>query len=84
MEKAVLSSNVQALSEIVQHEKTGILFEKGNYEDLEHRLGEMISNTDLRQTLERTPWFGFPRNRDWSEISMNLGEAYNELSNYPK
>ena len=84
MEKAVLSSNVQALSEIVQHEKTGILFEKGNYEDLAHRLGEMISNTDLRQTLGKNARVWVSENRDWSEISMNLGEAYNELSNYPK
>ena len=84
MEKAVLSSNVQALSEIVQHEKTGILFEKGNYEDLAHKLGEMISNTDLRQTLGKNARVWVSENRDWSEISTKLGEAYNELSNYPK
>jgi glycosyltransferase involved in cell wall biosynthesis len=81
MEKAVLSSNVQALSEIVQHGKTGILFEKGNCENLAHQLSEIISNKDLRHNLGKNARVWVSENRDWNEISINLSDAYNELSN---
>ena len=79
MEKAVLSSNVQALSEIVQHGKTGILFEKGNSEDLGRKLGMLISDSELRLRLGKSGRDWVVENRDWNSISESLDKAYSNL-----
>ena len=50
--KAVIASNVGALPEIVQHEKTGLLFEPGNAEDLADKI------TALYHDEERLRKFG--------------------------
>ena len=84
MEKAVLSSNVQALCEIVEHDKTGVLFEKGNSEDLATKLSVLISDVNLRERLGKNARIWVSKSRDWSEISTTLGDAYSKLSIHQK
>ena len=80
MEKAVFSSNVQALSEIVQHDETGVLFEKGNSEDLANKLSILISDKKLRERLGKNGREWVVENRDWGSISKTLAEVYDKLS----
>ncbi|WP_367104939.1 glycosyltransferase family 4 protein [uncultured Psychrobacter sp.] len=64
MKKAVLVSSVQALKEMVVEQKTGLVFEKGNINDLADKLQFLIDNEGLRQTLG-------DNGRDWVEAERN-------------
>jgi glycosyltransferase involved in cell wall biosynthesis len=79
MEKAVLSSNVQALEEIIQDNITGLLFEKGNVHDLSEKLIQLIENSNLRSQLGKEGRNWVCKQRDWSTISDTLNNVYSNL-----
>ncbi|DAC21693.1 MAG TPA: glycosyltransferase, partial [Candidatus Poseidoniales archaeon] len=79
MEKAVIASDVHALTEIVQHEFTGLLFEKGSSSSLAGVLLSLIEDPMLRSQLGHTAREWVRSERDWNAISHTLGEAYGEL-----
>ena len=58
MEKAVVVSSVRALTEMIRHEETGLVFEKGNIDSLAATLARLIDDPELRARLGRTA-------RDW-------------------
>lgn len=80
MEKAVLASNVQALSEIVIHNETGLLFTKGDSSDLAEKLACLIEDGELRTVLGKNSRSWVCENRDWKIISKELNEVYAKLS----
>lgn len=49
MEKAVVVSSVRALQEMVEHEQTGLIFEKGNVESLANVLERLVVDTRASQ-----------------------------------
>lgn len=46
----IIASNVDGIPEIVIHEKTGLLFENGNADDLYSKLEQMYQDKQLQQT----------------------------------
>ena len=80
MKKAVISSNVAALAEIVSHNENGLLFEKGDVEDLAAKLSLLIENEKLRDKLGAKARKWVEHNRDWSIICSTLVDAYEDLS----
>jgi glycosyltransferase involved in cell wall biosynthesis len=83
MEKAVIASDVHALTEIVQHEHTGLLFEKGNASSLADALLRFIDGGGLRAECGRTARTWVEKERDWSSISQTLDETYRTLLEVP-
>ena len=83
MEKAVIASDVHALTEIVQHEHTGLLFEKGNASSLADALLRFIDGGGLRAECGRTARTWVEEERDWSSISQTLDETYRTLLEVP-
>jgi glycosyltransferase involved in cell wall biosynthesis len=79
MEKAVIASNVQALSEIVIHDETGILFRKGDPSDLAEKLADLINDSELRSVLGKNSRTWVCEHRDWSKISNTLHQVYEKL-----
>lgn len=79
MEIAVLSSNVDALAEIVEDNFNGLLFEKDNSKDLAIKLEKLILNKDLRLRLGRQSRKWVLKHRDWDVISNRLHVKYNKL-----
>ncbi len=79
MEKAVIASNVQALSEIVIHHQTGLIFEKGSKSDLADKIVGLINDRMLREKLGEKARLWVCENRDWSSISRTLGDLYSRL-----
>ena len=79
MEKAVIASDVHALTEIVQHDVTGLLFEKGNGSSLAEALVRLIDDSDLRNRLGGTARSWVQDERDWNAIARTLGSAYEKL-----
>jgi glycosyltransferase involved in cell wall biosynthesis len=79
MEKAVIASSVDALVEIVDHDNTGLIFEKGSKSDLASKIVVLIDDRMLRQKLGEKARIWVCDNRDWSSISGTLGEIYSRL-----
>ena len=79
MEKAVLASSVDALVEIVDHNTTGLIFEKGSKSDLADKIVDLIDDRMLRQNLGEKARIWVCENRDWSSISETLGDIYSRL-----
>ena len=79
MEKAVIASDVYALTEIVQHEHTGLLFEKGDASSLANVLLRFIEDEQLRAECGKTARIWVEKERDWSNISLTLDETYKAL-----
>lgn len=79
MEKAVIASSVDALVEIVNHNNTGLIFEKGSKSDLANKIVGLIDDRMLRKRLGEKARTWVCENRDWSSISGTLGEIYSRL-----
>ena len=80
MEKAVMASNVQALSEIVINHQTGVLFKKGDVEDLVINLVNLIDDDGLRMQIGKQAREWVCEHRDWSKISETLSDVYHQIS----
>jgi glycosyltransferase involved in cell wall biosynthesis len=80
MEKAILSSNVQALTEIVQDGYNGMLFKKDNIEDLADKLEVLIKDNVLREKLGKQAREWVIQERDWEVIAKTLDDVYHKLS----
>lgn len=72
MEKAVLVSSVQALAEMVVHEKTGMVFEKGSLESLADNLLYLIANPDQRANMGINARGWVTEHRTWDVISQRF------------
>ena len=79
MEKAVIASDVHALTEIVQHEHTGLLFEKGHASSLAIALLRFIEDEEFRSECGKTARTWVEKERDWSNISLTLDKTYRAL-----
>ena len=79
MQKAVISSNVAALEEIIDDQITGILFKKGDIQGLATSLVELIDNNELRSKLGNEARVWVEKQRDWTKISETLDTVYRKL-----
>ena len=79
MEKAVLSSNVAALEEIVKDGYNGLLFEKDNVEDFADKLEILINDDELRAKLGKQAREWVIKERDWGVLSKKLIDIYEKL-----
>ena len=65
MEKAVVVSSVKALREMVQHDVTGLIFEKGNVGAMADTLARLIDDPALRQRLGKAGRTWVEQERTW-------------------
>ena len=79
MKKAVISSDVAALAEIVSDNDNGILFKKGNIEDFAEKLSLLIRDEQLRIKLGNRARDWVKSNRDWEIICSSLVDTYDAL-----
>ena len=72
MKKAVLVSSVQALKEMVVEEETGLVFEKGNINDLADKLQLLIDNKSLRHTFGENGRVWVAQERNWVKTTETI------------
>ena len=72
MEKAVLVSSVRALTEMVQDGKTGLVFEKGNVDDMARVLARLIADSDLRSRLGKAGRQWVEAERTWDKTATTV------------
>jgi glycosyltransferase involved in cell wall biosynthesis len=69
MEKAVIVSSVRALAEMVHHEKTGLVFEKGDIDGLTDALARLIDDPGLRGDLGKAARRWVVEERTWDRTA---------------
>jgi glycosyltransferase involved in cell wall biosynthesis len=67
MGRTLLVSSCPALTENVSDGQTGLVFERGNINDLMKKLSLLASNKDLRLRLANKAYNWVLRNRKWSD-----------------
>jgi glycosyltransferase involved in cell wall biosynthesis len=72
MEKAVVVSSVRPLAEMITSGETGVVFEKGNINDLEHYLAQLILSSGLRTRLGRAGRTWVAQKRSWQRATENI------------
>lgn len=83
MQKVVLVSSCQALTEIVQDEKTGLVFDKGDIEDLTKKLRTLIEDESLRNELAKNGLEWVRKERDWRVVAEKVTRIYESLQEKP-
>jgi glycosyltransferase involved in cell wall biosynthesis len=81
--RAVLSTRVGGIPELVTHGETGILVEPRNWEELGDRMGCLLSDPDLRS---RFGWKALERARNfftWEKVADRLQGIYQEVLRNP-
>ena len=79
MGKAVISSSVAALTEIVAPDERGLVFEKGSAEGLAHCIRRYLDSPELRKQMGRQARQWVLEQRDWSDVVTIADEAYHRV-----
>ncbi|PKH04233.1 hypothetical protein CXF72_01805 [Psychromonas sp. MB-3u-54] len=81
MGKAVISSNVAALTEIVNDGVTGLTFEKDNAISFANTLQKLIDDPALRKELGDNARNWVVAEKDWSMLANKISRVYERLIN---
>ncbi len=79
MEKAVVVSSVGALLEMVEHDRTGLVFEKDNVESLTDALARLIADPELRERLGREGRRWVQAERTWEATAKRAADDINRV-----
>lgn len=79
MGKAIIVSDVAALTEFVQDGVTGRVFRKGDADHLRHVLEQLLDEPDQRRRLGEAARQWVVRERDWASIAAVVEAAYTEI-----
>jgi glycosyltransferase involved in cell wall biosynthesis len=79
MQKAVLVSDVAALTEIVRDGVTGKVFRKGDRSDLAENLELLLDSAELRSSLGHAAREWVVAERDWSTIVKTVDRTYRAI-----
>ena len=71
----VVASDLGTMQEFIEHDTSGLLFERGNAKDLAKQLSRLIEEPDLIEQLRS----GIPRVKDIAEEIDELATIYQEL-----
>ncbi len=77
--KVLITSSVEALTEIIKHGETGFVFEKDNIQDLADKLELTITNQELRDEIGLNAHDWVTENHSWDVISQRVITVYQKL-----
>lgn len=79
MGKACISSSVAALTEIVEPDVRGLVFDKGDASDFARQIARYLDDPQLRERMGRQAREWVLAERDWSDVTTIADEAYHRL-----
>lgn len=79
MAKAVLSSDVAIMTEVIEDGMNGLLFRKDDVDSLEETLTRLVVDPDLRSRLGRQAREWAVSERDWSILATKVADVYRGL-----
>jgi len=77
--KIVIASNVGGIPEIIQNGKNGLLFEKGNVADLEHKIISILEETYDNQKIRNNARKTIIDNYQWSKRVIEIKDIYGDV-----
>ena len=75
----VVASNVSAIQETVKHDYNGLLFERGDLNDLVQQLKNALTDRRHARTLAKQARRHVQQNYSWTAASARVAEAYEHL-----
>ena len=81
MKKAVIASDVQALAEIVDDGKTGLLHKKDDVDSLAECIRRLVLDDKLRSKLANEGRKWVEEHRTWGAVTKHVSEVYDKLLN---
>ena len=79
MGKAIVTSNIGQISEVIEHERTGLLIEPGDYKELAENILVLLEHKQLREKLGSNARVEFERNYTWEQNARRIMAIYEEL-----
>lgn len=79
MGKACISSSVAALTEIVEPDVRGLVFEKGDASDFARQIARYLDDPQLRERMGRQAREWVLAERDWSDVTRIVDREYHRL-----
>jgi len=79
MGKTVIASDVNALTEMIKDNETGLLHSKDNIDDLTKKIGRLLRSDETRRKLGQNAKEWVRNNRTWNETSKIVNDAYLKL-----
>ncbi len=76
MKRAVVTSNLDALQEIVTDSETGLLFQAGNLSSLVETIKRLVTDEKLISSLGNNAYDWIIRNRTWELVVKNYAVSY--------
>ncbi|MEV7398489.1 glycosyltransferase family 4 protein [Aeromicrobium sp. NPDC092404] len=83
MGKAVVSSDVAIMTEIVDDDRTGLLFRKGEVDSLVQVLDRLVADPELRARLGEQARDWVVAERDWRILAARVAGVYRDLGIEP-
>lgn len=80
MEKAVVYSSVQALADMLDNEKTGLMFEKGNTTSLADTIQRLLQEPALREQLGKNGRHWVETERTWRRVGEIASRVIRKLT----
>ena len=79
MSRTVIASKLPALEEIIQHEKTGLLYQADDLDDLTRVIERCVLEPTLREQLGHAAKDWVLNNRTWDVVVKNTLDAYEKV-----
>lgn len=79
MGKAMISSSVAALAEIVAADERGLVFDKGDASSLAIQVRRYLDDPELRERMGRQAREWVLAERDWSDVTQIVDREYHRL-----
>ena len=80
MSKFVVASNLPALQEIIQHEKTGLLYNPDSHQNLSFEIEKCLEDSKLKLNIEQNAQKWVLENRKWEDLVQRTVEAYDKTT----
>lgn len=79
MGKPIIASNIGQIGEILEHGKTGLLIEPGNYKELAENILILLEDGQLKKKLGKNARIEVERNYTWERNARKIMEIYREV-----
>jgi len=81
MGRSLIASDVGGHKELIEDNKTGLLFEAGNVEDLSEKIDLIFQNKNLATSLQMEGLKWVNQNHTWEETTSVYNEIYDSIFN---
>ena len=77
--RAVIASDLPALAELIEHDRTGVLVQPDSLSALTEALGQLLYDSAYQQRLANAAKEWVAATRTWSNVAAQYKEVYQEL-----